>query len=495
MVSGHDSYQPNYTGSARQVLVNQQHFHPYGPSYGPSRAQEQLSQPTVPFSTGARPTVYLEGNSVWTPQHGYLPEQGTSFPHRNEQLTYSHYPHNGASGVEYSQARPGSFEGNPNPRPVSHQPIQNGYGPPLNIKTYQSGNYSSVNGPPNEVNSQYQTSQTVISPTRDQSVHRTNSIRDPQVEKNKTEHPPPIRNFRIPEVREQTGHEPSNPPEPTNPSEPNNVCEVISPDLKQPANIIKLTPIKQVAGKKVAMAGQWYHEAELATLPTSLPNREFVRAALKEAKQNRTEAKYSPRKRRPKPEADVTSGFSLSDAAVKLLALKGIPDHREDLEVNPSDAASGRQNAPPSIASTGEGPSNSYITSSESKANYVFSREVRLFPLELCSAITDVRQKKELMTPESENSSGHAEDPADGDYGKRKPHRKTATPRKSSRTRGNPGSKKKRKSETALSPQKRSRPKVDSRAYNSNDDAHGSDDPAMANQTRANGKKRRDFTT
>lgn len=85
------------------------------------------------------------------------------------------------------------------------------------------------------------------------------------------------------------------------------------------------------------------------------------------------------------------------------------------------------------------------------------------------------------MTPESDISSDNNEDPADDDYGKRKSTRKISTPRKTPIKGANSSSKKKRKRETASTPQKRSRPKVHGQANGLSGNANGSENPATAN--------------
>jgi hypothetical protein len=82
------------------------------------------------------------------------------------------------------------------------------------------------------------------------------------------------------------------------------------------------------------------------------------------------------------------------------------------------------------------------------------------------------------MTPESENDSDRVEDPADGDYGKRKTRRKTTTPRKKQASHTTPGSKTRRKTAGSFVPNKRRRLSVDDLTNNSENDAEGSDDPA-----------------
>lgn len=137
--------------------------------------------------------------------------------------------------------------------------------------------------------------------------------------------------------------------------------------------------MKRVAETNVDKTGQWYdNEAELAKLPTSIPSKEFVRAALEEAERGRGGAKATPRKRRPKPEVDATRGFSISDAAAKLLALKGVPDRRKNTKAASTGAMPGGNATFPSVAPAPGGLSSAYNPSPPQKANYLYSRGVRL---------------------------------------------------------------------------------------------------------------------
>lgn len=130
-----------------------------------------------------------------------------------------------------------------------------------------------------------------------------------------------------------------------------------------------------MAETSVNHTGQWYdNEIELEKLPTLIPSKEFVRAALEEAERGRGGAKTTPRKRRPKPEIDATRGFSIPDAAAKLLALNGLPDHRDDSH---SDPMPSRHTAFPSVAPATRGRSSAYTPSPPKKVNYMYSRGVR----------------------------------------------------------------------------------------------------------------------
>lgn len=209
MGSAYITYQPNNVEIARQALEYQQYFNTYGSAHKPYRAQEQLSQQTLPSSIDARPTISFEGNNVWTPHHGYLPEQGPISQYRNDPFTYTSYPHVGSFGVEYPRLRSASFEENPLPRPVPYQTIHSGYGGSTNTNMYHSGYDPSLHGRPYEENPQYKTSQTALSPSRDQSVCGENPLRNSQYEIAKTGFPP----ISDPHVLELTGlsrQEPSN---------------------------------------------------------------------------------------------------------------------------------------------------------------------------------------------------------------------------------------------------------------------------------------------
>ena len=125
--------------------------------------------------------------------------------------------------------------------------------------------------------------------------------------------------------------------------------------------------------------GQWYEDgAELANLPATIPTLEFVRKALEEAGSGG--AKANPRKRRPKPEVNATTGFSISDAAAELLAFKGVPDHRRNSRVTSSGAIPGGITTFPDVAPAPGGLSSAYKPSPPQKANYLYSLNVRFFP-------------------------------------------------------------------------------------------------------------------
>lgn len=139
---------------------------------------------------------------------------------------------------------------------------------------------------------------------------------------------------------------------------------------------------KRTAETKADKIGQWYdNEAELAKLPTSIPSREFVRAVLEEAgAENPGGVRSTPRKRRPRPEVDATRGFSISDAAAKLLAIKGLPDHREYTQAGSPGAMPGKNSVLPNVAPSSGGLSSTYKPGPPQKANYLYSRDVRLSP-------------------------------------------------------------------------------------------------------------------
>lgn len=137
---------------------------------------------------------------------------------------------------------------------------------------------------------------------------------------------------------------------------------------------------KRVAETNNNKTGQWYgNEAELENLPTLIPSKEFVRAALEEAERDREGAKNTPRKRRPKPEIDATRGFSVSDAAAKLLILKGAADNRNDSQAASSGAMLDGITTFPSATPAPGGLSSTYKPSPPQKVNYLYSRGVRPF--------------------------------------------------------------------------------------------------------------------
>lgn len=147
--------------------------------------------------------------------------------------------------------------------------------------------------------------------------------------------------------------------------------------------------MKWIVEEKVDLTRQRYDDqAKLENLPTSIPNEEFVQAALREAEDIRAEGK----RRRRKAGMDPNTGFSISDAAVKLLTMKGIPDRRRgpraisSSSTTTSDAITGFN----TVTSTGEGHSGSYIANQEANANSVSSRRVRLTLLNVLSALTDM---------------------------------------------------------------------------------------------------------
>lgn len=195
---------------------------------------------------------------------------------------------------------------------------------------------------------------------------------------------------------------------------------------------------KRTVETKTDKTGQWYeNEAELAKLPTLIPSKEFVRAVLEEAEaENRGGVKSTLRKRRPRPDVDATRGFSITDAAAKLLAIKGIPDHRQYSPAVSPGAMLGRNTVSPNVA------------------------------------------------PGSENGSDVIEDPNDGDYGKRTTRRRTTTPRKQTASRSNAALSKKRKAVASTTPVKRTRLGMDGPADESEDDAGVKDDLAWGNLTR-----------
>ena len=217
MGSVYNPYQPNYANNAQEAHEGQQQLtNTYGSAYGPSVAHGQVSQRVFPSSNGARPTVTFEGINVWTPQHGYLPEQNTSSQYRNDSFTYANYPHVGSFGVEYPQVRSSvSFEENALPRSVPYQPIQNGYGASTNNNIYHNGYDPSLHGRPYGEYPRYKTSQIAVSPVRDQSGRGQSLLRKPQYEISKTGYSP-IGDPHAPELSEPTGQESSNRVQQTN---------------------------------------------------------------------------------------------------------------------------------------------------------------------------------------------------------------------------------------------------------------------------------------
>lgn len=137
--------------------------------------------------------------------------------------------------------------------------------------------------------------------------------------------------------------------------------------------------MKRVTEAKADKTGLWYDDkAELAKLPASIPNSEFVQAALEEAERERRGAKATPRKRRPKPEVDATTGFSISGAAAKLLALNGVPDHRDSPKSESRGAIPGGKAPFASVAPAPGGLSSSYKPTPPAKANFIYTRRVSL---------------------------------------------------------------------------------------------------------------------
>lgn len=137
---------------------------------------------------------------------------------------------------------------------------------------------------------------------------------------------------------------------------------------------------KRVAETDFEKTGQWYDdETELAKLPTLIPSKEFVEAALEEAERDREEAKGTPRKRRPRPEVNPIRGFSISEAASKLLALKGLPERQEDdSDAISSGAIPGGDAVISGVAPAPGGLSSAYKPSPPQNVNYLYSRGVRL---------------------------------------------------------------------------------------------------------------------
>ncbi len=136
-----------------------------------------------------------------------------------------------------------------------------------------------------------------------------------------------------------------------------------------------------MAEARVDKTRQWYDdEIEMARLPSSIPSKEFVRAALEEAEKERAGAKATPSNRRPKPEIDASLGFTISNAAAKLLALKGVPDRRHQQKAASSYAMPSGKAASTSIPPAPGGLSGSYNPKPPANVNYLYSRRVRLFP-------------------------------------------------------------------------------------------------------------------
>ena len=154
--------------------------------------------------------------------------------------------------------------------------------------------------------------------------------------------------------------------------------------------------MKQVAETSINKTGQWYDdEKELAKLPAFIPSKEFVRAALEEAERDRAGVKATPRKRRPKPEIDATTGFSISDAAAKLLALKGVPCRKDNQQTASSGVIPGGNTAFPSIAPAPGGLSSAYKPSPPQRANYLYSRNVRfILPGSSVDSLTRIKRRK-----------------------------------------------------------------------------------------------------
>ena len=201
-------YQPNTAEIARLAFENQQYFNTYGSVYKPCGAQEQLSQRAYSSPIGVRPTVYFEGNHVWAPHQGCLPEQGSISQYRHDPFTYNSYPHVGSFGIEYPSVRSASFGENSLPRAVPYQPNPSGYGGSANTNIYHGGYDPSLHGRLYEEIPQYTTSQIEFSPTRHRSV-RGEKLEESQNEINKTRYPT-VSESHVPELREMSRQEPSN---------------------------------------------------------------------------------------------------------------------------------------------------------------------------------------------------------------------------------------------------------------------------------------------
>ncbi len=207
MESVYNPSQPNYDEVAWHAL-EKQHFDAYGSAYGPSRAHEQLLQRMTPSSVGARSTMSYEGNNVRTHHHGYPVEQAPISRHRNENFSYSSYPHVGSFGVEYPRVGWDGFEESPFPRPGSHQHIQAGYRGPNITNMYHSCYDPSIYGRPYGDDQQYNIPQTAIPPIRDQPGRGEKSFKNPGYEIPKTGLPP-ISGPSVPELSKSYGQEPS----------------------------------------------------------------------------------------------------------------------------------------------------------------------------------------------------------------------------------------------------------------------------------------------
>lgn len=138
---------------------------------------------------------------------------------------------------------------------------------------------------------------------------------------------------------------------------------------------------KRTAETKADNIEQWFkNEAQLAKLPTLIPSKEFVRAALEDAERDDEGAKSTRRKRRPRPDVDATRGFSISDEAVELFGTKGVIDNRRNPRAGPSGVMPGRNTVIPNVTPAPGGLSSTYEPGLPQNANYLFSRDVRPFP-------------------------------------------------------------------------------------------------------------------
>lgn len=430
-------HQTNYTDLARRALESQQYLNRFPTRDGLPAAQEQRM---LPQPVGAPQHAFFEGDTIWTPHHGYVPEQSPLPHHRNGSFGYTSYPHVGSFGVEYPQVNSVGYDQNPYPRPIPYQSTQAGYGGSLNTNIYHSGYDPSLYGHPYGGNPQHQTSQTVLPSIENQPGRGEQFNENRQNEVPKTRLPPvngptaqefsgsynqetsnevEQRNYEQAGVVQDRARQTSNrvqhkkvrqpgaakaPNRETNGVQQTNykaqlvepalsgeppakmkepllpkVCHLKTPGMVSARTMVKLTVLKQAAKPNASKAGHWYeNDAEIAKLPASIPSEEFVRAVLEEAERGRGGTKATPRRRRPKPEVDATKGFGISTEAAKLLAAKGVPDRRNSPNTTSSVSTSNSQASLTSIAPAPGGLSTSYNPGPPAKVNFLYSRRVRL---------------------------------------------------------------------------------------------------------------------
>jgi hypothetical protein len=186
----YNRYPTNYTELARRALESQQYLDTFATRNGLPVVQEQPPQRMLPQSVSAPPQVFFEGDNIWTPHHGYLPEQAPLPHHRHSSFSYTSYPHVGSFGVEYPQVGSVGYDQNPYPRPIPYQSTQTGYGGSPNTNIYHSGYDPSLHGHPYGGNPQHETSQTLLPPIQNQSGRREQFIENLRHGTSKTRLPP-----------------------------------------------------------------------------------------------------------------------------------------------------------------------------------------------------------------------------------------------------------------------------------------------------------------